>query len=85
MKMEYWKITNLLDTTSDKVLRFITKNWIEVHDQSGGIEDRCKPSKQKRIKTPMLQSDLCNLVMHTLLLKELLLLQIQITIRITIN
>ena len=85
MKMEYWKITNLLDTTSDKVLRFITKNWIEVHDQSGGIEDRCKPSKQKRIKIPMLQSDLCNLVMHTLLLKELLLLQIQITIRITIN
>ena len=33
--MEYQKIPNLLDTTSDKVPRFITKKWIEVHDQSG--------------------------------------------------
>ena len=32
IKMEYQKITNLLDTTFDKVLRFITKKWIEVHD-----------------------------------------------------
>ena len=30
--MEYLKITNLLDTTSDSVPRFITKKWIEVHD-----------------------------------------------------
>ena len=30
--MEYQKITNLLDTTFDKVLRFITKKWIEIHD-----------------------------------------------------
>ena len=30
--MEYQKITNLLCNTSDKVPRFITKNWIEVHD-----------------------------------------------------
>ena len=33
--MEYQKIPNLLDTTSDKVPRFTTKKWIEVHDQSG--------------------------------------------------
>ena len=33
--MEYQKITNLLGKTSDKVPRFITKKWIEVHDQSG--------------------------------------------------
>ena len=32
--MEYQKITNLLGNTSDKVPRFITKKWIEVHDQS---------------------------------------------------
>ena len=74
-----------MDRTSDKVTRFIIKNWIEVHDQSGGIKDRYKPSKQKRFKTPMLQSDLCNLVMHTLLWKDLLLLRIQITMRITTN
>ena len=33
--MEYQKIHNLLDTTSDKLPRFITKKWIEVHDKSG--------------------------------------------------
>ena len=33
--MEYQKITNLLGRKSDKVPRFITKKWIDVHDQSG--------------------------------------------------
>ena len=45
------KITNLLDTTSDNVPRFITKKWIEVHDQSFRAEGRYKPSKQIRLKT----------------------------------
>ena len=58
--MEYQKITNLLDTKSDNVPRFITKKWIEVHDQSGSAEDRYKPSKQIRFKTSMLRSDLCD-------------------------
>ena len=56
--MEYQKITNLLDTTSDNVPRFITKKWVEVHDQSGN--DRYNPSKQIRFKTSMLRSDLCD-------------------------
>ena len=58
--MEYQKITNLLDTTSDNVPRFITKKWVEVHDQSGNAEDRYKPSKQTKFKTSMLRSDLCD-------------------------
>ena len=58
MKMEYQKITNLLDAISDNVPRFITKKWIEAHDQSGSAEDRYKPSKQTRFKTSMLRSDL---------------------------
>ena len=58
--MEYQKITNLLGTTPNKVPRFITKNWIEVHDQLGNAEDRYKPSKQIRFKTSMLKSDLCD-------------------------
>ena len=57
--MEYQKITSLLGTTSDSVPRFITKKWIEVHDQSGNAEDRYKPSEQRRFKTSMLRSDLC--------------------------
>ena len=58
--MEYHKITKLLGTTPDEVLRFITKKWIEVHDQSGNAEDRYKPSKQIRFKTSTVRSDLCD-------------------------
>ena len=49
--MEYHKITNLLDTTSNNVPKFITKKWIEVHDQSSSAEDRYEPSRQIRFKT----------------------------------
>ena len=55
--MEYQKIINLLGTTSDNVPTFITKKWIEVHDQSGNAEDRYNPRKQIRFKTSVLISD----------------------------
>ena len=57
--MEFQKILDLLDSTSeDKDLpRFVTKKWIEVHDQS---EKNYNVSKEIRIKTLMLRSDLCN-------------------------
>ena len=59
MKMEFQKIANLLDTTSDDkdLPRFVTKKWIEVYDQSGG---NYNVNKEIRIKTPMLRSDLCD-------------------------
>ena len=55
--MEYQKIKNLLDNIPDKVPRFITKKWIEVHDQSG---ETYNTNKQIRFKTSMLRSDLCD-------------------------
>ena len=55
--MAYQKIANLLGNTSDKVPRFITKKWIEVHNQSGGTYNT---NKKIRFKTPMLISDLCD-------------------------
>ena len=55
--MEYQKITNLLGNTSDKVPRFITKKWIEVHDQPG---ETYSTKKQIRFKTSMLRSDVCD-------------------------
>ena len=58
--MEYQKITNLLRTTPNEMPRFITKKWVEVHDQSGSADDRYKPNKQIRFKTSMLRSDLCD-------------------------
>ena len=58
--MEYQKITNLLGTKIDEIPRFTTKKWVEVHYQSGSADDRYKPNKQIRFKTPMLRSDLCD-------------------------
>ena len=47
--MEYQKITNLLGTTPNEMPRFITKKWVEVHDQSGDANDRYKPNKTNKI------------------------------------
>ena len=41
-----------------KLVRFITKKWIQVHDQSSNAEDRYKRSIEIRFKTSMLRSDL---------------------------
>ena len=59
IKMEFQKIINLLDITSDDkdLLRFVTKKWVEVYDQS---EKNYSINKEIRIKTPMLRSDLCD-------------------------
>ena len=57
--MEFQKIANFPDTTSDDkdLSRFVTKKWIEVYDQSGG---NYNVNKEIRIKTSMLRSDLCD-------------------------
>ena len=59
IKMEFQKIVNFLDTTSDDkdLPRFVTKKWIEVYDQSEG---NYNVNKEIRIKTSMLRSDLCD-------------------------
>ena len=38
--MEYQKITNLLGKTPNEMPRFITKKWVNVHDQSCEPNDR---------------------------------------------
>ena len=58
--MEYQNVRNLLGTTLDEVPRFITKKWVEAHDQSVSANDRYKLNKQMRFKTSMLRSDLCD-------------------------
>ena len=83
--MEYKKITNLLGTTPNEMPRFITKKWVEVHDQSGEANDRYRPNKPIRFKTSMLRSDLCDFRVRILLWKEKQLLQIQIMMRMTKN
>ena len=44
IKMEYQKITNVLGTRFNNVTRFITKKWVEVHDQLGN--DGYNPSSK---------------------------------------
>ena len=57
--MELKKIVNFLDTISDNEdqLKFVTKKWVEVYDQS---QENYNPNKELRIKTSMLRSDLCD-------------------------
>ena len=57
--MEFQKIINLLDITSDDkdLPRYVTKNWIEVYDQS---EKNYSVNKEIRTETPMLRPDLCD-------------------------
>ena len=72
--MEYQKITNVSGNTSDKVPRFITKKWAEVHDQSG---ETYSTNKQIRFKILMLRSDLRDYGDACIVVKELLLLLLQ--------
>ena len=43
-----------------RYLDFFTKKWVKVHDQSGSVDGRYKPSKQIRFKTSMLRLNLCD-------------------------
>ena len=47
--MEFQKIVNFLDTTSDDkdLPRFVTKKWVEVHDQP---EKATTPTKKSELK-----------------------------------
>ena len=69
IKMEFQKIANFQDTTSDDKVspRFVTKKWIEVNDQSGEIYNVIK---EIRIKTSMLRSDLCDFSDGYVVVKE---------------
>ena len=55
--MEFNKLNDFLGDSSNKVPRFVTKKWIEIHPQS--TKD-FKTSKEIKFKTSMLRSDLCN-------------------------
>ena len=57
--MEFQKLVNFLDATSDNkdLPTFVTKKWVEVYDQSQG---NYSVNKEIRIKTSMLRSDLCD-------------------------
>ena len=53
--LEYQKIINLLDNTSNQLSNLETKNWVEINDKSRGA---CNVNSQIKFKTTMLQSSL---------------------------
>ena len=55
--MEYQKIANLIDDTSNKPSKFKTKNWVEINDESRGTY---LFKGQIKFKTTMLKSSLCD-------------------------
>ena len=65
--MEYQKITNLLDDSSNKFSKFRTKNWVEINDESRG---KCNNDKQIKFKTTMLRSTLCDYSGEYILVKR---------------
>ena len=55
--MEYQKITNLIDDTSNQPSKFRTKNWVEINDESRGTYS---VNSQIKFETTMLKSSLCD-------------------------
>ena len=55
--MEYQKIANLIDDTSNQPSKFRTKNWAEINYESRGTYN---VNSQIKFKTTMLKSSLCD-------------------------
>ena len=55
--MEYQKIGNVIDDTSNQPSKFGTKNWVEINDESRGTYN---VNNQIKFKTTMLKSSLCD-------------------------
>ena len=63
--MEYQKISNLLESTSDNLSKFRTRNWVEINDESRGNY----ANSDIRFKTTMLRSNLCDYADSDILVK----------------
>ena len=55
--MEYQKIANLIDDTSNQPSKFRRRNWVEINDESRGTYN---VGSQIKFKTTMLKSSLCD-------------------------
>ena len=63
--MEYQKISNLLESTSDSLSKFRTRNWVETNDESRGNY----ANSDIRFKTTMLRSNVCDYADSYILVK----------------
>ena len=67
--MEYQKIANLLDNTSNQPSTFRTKNWTEIIDESRG---KYTTGSNIKFKKTMLRCNLCDYADAYILIKYLL-------------
>ena len=63
--MEYQKISNLLESASDNLSKFRTRNWVEINDESRGNY----ANNNIWFKTTMSRSNLCDYADSYILLK----------------
>ena len=63
--MEYKKIINLSENVSSRPLKFRTRNWIEINDESRVTYT----GNSIKFKTTMLRSNLCNFSDPNILVK----------------
>ena len=63
--MEYQKIANLLESTSDNLSKFRTRNWFEINDESRGNYT----NSDIRFKITILRLNLCDYADSYLLVK----------------
>ena len=82
--MEYQKIANLIDDTSNQPSKFRTRNWVEINDESRGAYN---VNSQIKFKTTMLKSSLCDysdayILVKGTIIRELLTLLLQVLLQI---
>ena len=63
--MEYQKVLNLLESTSDNSSKFRTRNWVQINDESRGNY----ANSDIRFKTTILRSNLCDYADSDILVK----------------
>ena len=63
--MKYQKTAHMLESTSDNLSKFKTRNWVEINDESRGNYT----NSDIRFKTTMLRSNLCDYADSYILVK----------------
>ena len=72
--MKYQKMIDLLDNTTSQPFKFRVKKCVEMNVVSRGLYNT---NSQIKLKTSMLKSSLCDIVMYMHLLKDLYQLKIR--------
>ena len=55
--MEYQKMINLLDDTTNQPSKFRTRNWVEINDESRGTYNA---NSDIKFKSSVISSNLCD-------------------------